>query len=150
MPGLLDAIRESCPEAFWARGVKLAREGAVHGVSVDKGEVKLRVLIPGAPRAFGVTLSPKLESWECDCVGDHEVCTHVAAAVIAWSEASKRGEALPTIGKGTSGGPGRALHKLKQHARADAREGAPPPAAARRERGRHCASSSPGRRARGR
>jgi len=108
MAGVLEAVRESCPEGLWARGVTLARDGAVHGLSADADEIKLRVLIPGAPRTFGVSLFPKAAAWECDCDSPHDACAHAAAAVIAWSEANKRGAPLPTVGRGTGGGPGRA------------------------------------------
>ena len=81
MAGVLEAVRESCPEGLWARGVTLARDGAVHGLSADADEIKLRVLIPGAPRTFGVSLFPKAAAWECDCDSPHDACAHAAAAV---------------------------------------------------------------------
>ena len=94
---LMDDIREACAAGYWARGVKLARSGAVVAVSSDDDEVVLQVVVPRAPVAFTVHLWPDDDDWDCDCPSNHDACAHVAAAVITWNQARKTGEPIPTL-----------------------------------------------------
>lgn len=91
---LFSAVREAAGEAMWGAAVKLARTGAVVGVSDDGEEVQLRVKAPGKPVPHEVFLWPDDVDWGCDC-GRNEVCVHVVAAAIALQRSRTEGEDLP-------------------------------------------------------
>jgi superfamily II DNA or RNA helicase len=94
---LQEAVREACPRGLWSQGVKLARDGAVSQESATAAEVVLRVRASGKPIAPTVVLYPKDGEWECDCRSKFDACEHVAAAVIAVTQAATGagGPALP-------------------------------------------------------
>ena len=94
---LLDTMRDEAASNFWSRGVKLARSGRVFQEKASRDEVLLRVQIHGVAVPFTVHLWPVDDDWSCDCGVDADVCTHAAAGVIAWSQASSGGDALPGL-----------------------------------------------------
>jgi superfamily II DNA or RNA helicase len=97
---MLDHVRNTCTPGYWAQGVKLARKGVVFEGEPDPDDedaVVLRVSVPRAPVPLTVYLWPEDKDWSCDCPGDLEVCAHVAAAVIAWSQAKKSPKPEPTV-----------------------------------------------------
>ena len=114
---ILDAIRTECQAVAWSSGVRLARNGDVIAVSDDAEEVVLRVLPEGAPRSFTVHLWPDDPDWACDCPVDADGCAHVAAAVIAWTQASRKGAELPTVAPRRTPQPGRLGYRLERHPR---------------------------------
>ena len=91
MQSLFDAVRDVCPRGLWAKGVKLARDGAVTRDSADPVEVVLRVRAPELPVAATVVLYPADREWDCDCPSRVDACAHVAAAVIAANTAAQSG-----------------------------------------------------------
>lgn len=95
MDSLFKAARKACPSALWARGVQLARDGAVTGERVDGEDVELRVGTGHGPMTHLVCLFPEDDDWSCECDTRFDACEHVAAAVIALREARKAGAALP-------------------------------------------------------
>jgi superfamily II DNA or RNA helicase len=94
MQAVFDAIRKVCLPGLWSQGVKLAREGAVSTGAAAGGEHTFRVRVPGHAIALTVTLYDEDPEWTCDCDGKVDPCAHVAAAIIAWSQAAERGESL--------------------------------------------------------
>jgi len=95
---LFSAVRQACAPRVWSRGVELARAGAVVGEHRDEDEVVLRVAVTGSPIAPAVTLWLDDSEWECECESRRESCFHVAAAVIAFKQATNAGEELPGPG----------------------------------------------------
>lgn len=94
MRELLDAVREAVDARVWGAAVRLAREGAVRGVSDDGEEVCLHVKDRrGTPNE--VYLWPDDPDWGCDCQLPGDACVHVAAAVISLNKSRSAGEALP-------------------------------------------------------
>lgn len=95
--GLLEGVREATGTRVWAAAVKLARAGAVAGVSDDGDEVHLRVKQRGRATPYEVYLWPGDADWGCDCELPGPACVHVAAAVIAGRKAVSEGgsKALP-------------------------------------------------------
>jgi superfamily II DNA or RNA helicase len=87
LPKLAEIVRKNCPSAAWSQGVKLARGGGVAVESRDPEEIVLRVRTPGRPVAPTVVLYPGEREWDCDCGGRLRVCEHVAAGVIALTQA---------------------------------------------------------------
>ncbi len=79
---LYDAVRAAADERAWTAAVKLAREGAVEGLSDDGDEIHLRVKVVGRPISNEVYLWPNDEDWGCDC-SLPAPCVHVCAAAIA-------------------------------------------------------------------
>ena len=94
MQAVFEAIRKACLPGLWSQGVKLAREGAVSAGAATAEERTFRVRVPGHAIALTVTLYVDGPEWTCDCDGKMDPCAHVAAAIIAWSKAAERGEAL--------------------------------------------------------
>jgi superfamily II DNA or RNA helicase len=92
MQAVLEAIRKACLPGIWSQGVKLAREGAVSSMAATADELTFRVRAPGHAIALTVTLYVEGPEWTCDCEGKTDPCAHVAAAVIASSQAAERGE----------------------------------------------------------
>jgi hypothetical protein len=92
---LLQAVRAAAGDRAWGAAVKLARDGAVDGVSDDGEEVHLRVKAPGKLHLHEVYLWPDEPDWGCDCELPGDACVHVAAAAIALDQARRRGEGLP-------------------------------------------------------
>lgn len=84
---LLEAVRKTCLPGPWSQGVKLAREGAVFGKTEKNDSISVRVRAPGQTVAPTVTLYPGDNEWTCDCVSPTDPCVHVAAAVIALTQA---------------------------------------------------------------
>jgi superfamily II DNA or RNA helicase len=109
---MLVQVRDTASEAAWVRGVRLARQGAVHGLSSTHdpdGEVLLlQVNDPDGGSAHEVTLHTGDTDWGCTCPDGHDVCAHVVAAVIALTEVRKRqgGRALPKGGDRPAPPPG--------------------------------------------
>ncbi len=94
---LLATVREECPRGLWARGVKLAAQGAVSQQARSADEIVLRVDAPGLLVAPAVVLYPRDLEWDCDCNNPIDACEHVAAAVIAAAGAEQRGEPLRSL-----------------------------------------------------
>jgi superfamily II DNA or RNA helicase len=94
MSGLIDSVREAAGPRAWGAAVKLARDGAVRGVSDDGEEIHLQVK---GRRALPheVYLWPDDEDWGCDCELPGDACIHVAAAAIATSQSVQKGDSLP-------------------------------------------------------
>ncbi len=95
MDELLALIREEAGPQTWSRGVQLARADAVIGESATDDEVILSVRAPSGPKRFQVHLYPVDEDWSCSCASAAAACEHSCAAVIAWNQARKAGQALP-------------------------------------------------------
>ncbi len=95
---LFSAVFRASARPVWARGVELARAGAVVGEHRDEDEVILRVAVTGSPIAPAVTLWVDDGEWDCECESRREVCFHVVAAVIALKQAVEAGEELPGLG----------------------------------------------------
>ena len=92
---LLSAVREAAGPRAWGAGVKLARDGAVSGVSDDGEEVCLHVKARGRAVPHEVFLWPDEEDWGCDCELPGDACIHAVAAVISLQQTRNQGEALP-------------------------------------------------------
>jgi superfamily II DNA or RNA helicase len=89
---LLETVRKACLSGLWSQGVKLAREGSPLVESTGETEVVLRVRAPGQAVAPTVVLYPNDREWACDCDSKVDPCAHVAAAVIALTQAGARGQ----------------------------------------------------------
>lgn len=74
--------------------MRLARGGAVEGLSNDGEEIKLRVVAPGRALPREVYLWPDEGDHGCDC-GLEPPCVHVCAALIAVHGGLKAGSPLP-------------------------------------------------------
>ncbi len=96
MQSLFEAVRDACPRGLWAKGVKLARDGAVSKDSAADDELVLRVRAPELPVAATVVLYPLDDEWDCDCPSRVDACAHVAAAVIA----AQKPDELPSVRAG--------------------------------------------------
>ncbi len=94
LDALFEALRDDGGERMWGAAVRLARAGAVEGVSDDGDEILLRVKAPGKPVRHEVYLWPEDADWGCDC-GRDGACVHTCAAVIAVRQGLKTGGALP-------------------------------------------------------
>jgi superfamily II DNA or RNA helicase len=91
---LLGVIRKASLPGIWSQGVKLAQGDAVSSISETRDALTFRVRAPGHAIALTVTLYVEGPEWTCDCDGRTDPCAHVAAAIIAASKASERGESL--------------------------------------------------------
>jgi superfamily II DNA or RNA helicase len=107
---LLDAVRKACLPGPWSQGVKLAREGAVFGRTDKSDSISVRVRAPGQTVAPSVTLYPADKEWTCDCESPTVPCVHVAAAVIALTQAKEGGRELPQAEAG-----GRIRYRLRRN-----------------------------------
>jgi superfamily II DNA or RNA helicase len=96
LEALQSAVRRACTAQVWSQGVRLAREDAVTGESIDDSEAVLRVKAPGRAVAPTVVLYLEDREWECDCPNSEDTCAHVVAAVLSLVQARKDGQALPT------------------------------------------------------
>jgi superfamily II DNA or RNA helicase len=94
LDGLLDAVRTAAGDRVWGAAVKLARGGAVQGISDDGDEVHLTVKAAGKQVWHEVYLWPGEPDWGCDC-NLPQPCVHVAAATIALGQSRSKGESLP-------------------------------------------------------
>ncbi len=94
LQAVFEAIRKACLPGIWSLGVKLAREGAVTSAGGKGHERTFRVRATGHAIALTVTLYDEGPEWTCDCDGKTDPCAHVAAAIIASSQAAERGESL--------------------------------------------------------
>ena len=110
LQGLLEAVRKACLPGPWSQGVKLARGEAVFGRKDGADTVTVRVRAPGATVAPTVSLFPTDEEWGCDCDAPTDPCAHVAAAVIALTQADDGGAALPAAEPGA-----RLRYRLKKN-----------------------------------
>jgi len=104
MDSLLAAIRKACAPGTWSRGVELARSGAVVQVSRTAREVELRVVTKGGMIAPVITLFLDDDEWSCECSSPEDVCSHAAAAAIAFSQAEQTGKPLTCAEAPTAGG----------------------------------------------
>src|ERR1700722_18274407 len=113
MQTLLEAIRKACLPGVWSQGVKLAREAAVTAgaANANADELTFRVRAPGHAIALTVTLYVEGPEWTCDCDGKVDPCSHVAAAIIAYTQAAERGESMPT---GPAARPARLVYRLSR------------------------------------
>lgn len=94
LQAVFEAIRKACLPGIWSQGVKLARDGAVTSAGGTEHERTFRVRATGHALALTVTLYDEGPEWTCDCDGKTDPCAHVAAAIIASSQAAERGESL--------------------------------------------------------
>ncbi len=92
---LFDSARRAAGTRAWGAAVKLARQGAVQGVSDDGEEVRLRVKSRGRALPHEVYLWPGDPDWGCDCELPGDACIHVCAAVISLQQGRTAGEDLP-------------------------------------------------------
>ncbi len=63
---LLQRARQAVPDRVWGEAVKLARRGAVHGISDDGEEIHLRVKMRGHAVPLDVWIWPGDDDFECD------------------------------------------------------------------------------------
>src|SRR4051812_21044808 len=91
---LLETVRKACLPGLWSQGVKLARESAPLVESTSETEIVVRVRAPGHAVAPTVVLYPNDGEWACDCDGKVDPCAHVAAAVIAMTQARQHGNEI--------------------------------------------------------
>ncbi len=98
---LFAAVRVAAGPRAWDAAVKLARDGAVVGVSDDGDEVVLLVKALGRATPYEVHLWPDEPDWGCECELPGEACVHVSAAVIALQTLRQNGlaGALPEPAK---------------------------------------------------
>jgi superfamily II DNA or RNA helicase len=89
--------------------VELARAGAVIGESDDGTEIVLRVSTKGGLVCPQVVLFPEDEDWTCECNAPGDACAHVAASIIALSQARREGQKLPG---GGAQAPGHIAYRL--------------------------------------
>ncbi|HLL55920.1 MAG TPA: SNF2-related protein, partial [Myxococcaceae bacterium] len=87
---LLEAVRKEARPGIWTNGVNLSRAGAVVLQAQNGDELELRVRAPGRSVPVTVILTPKYESWECDCPSKVDPCEHVVAAAISIQQAEKQ------------------------------------------------------------
>jgi superfamily II DNA or RNA helicase len=97
---LLAAIRRAGISGAWSAGIKLAREGAIVGRSERDDLVVVHVRPRGEAAALVVRLFVADGKWRCDCGGPSDPCPHVAAAIIALTQAKEQGRALPAAEQG--------------------------------------------------
>ena len=102
LKALLNTIREACSSQAWSQGVLLARHGAVVGEEQDDDEIILRVSRDDSPMCFDISLWPEFEDWSCNCPSTEDACKHVAAAIIALSQAKLKNRELPTSNRHNS------------------------------------------------
>ncbi len=93
---LFEAIKKGCLPGPWSLGTKLAQNGAVSGEETKSDSIIVRVKTAGQGIAPTVTLFPTDLEWSCDCEGAVDPCSHVAAAIIALSQAASKGVAIAT------------------------------------------------------
>jgi len=86
---LSQAIRKAAGAQAWSQGAVLARDGAVVCESASDVEVVCKVTPPTQAVAIEVVLYPEDEEWECSCPAKQRACSHVAAAVIAMTQAAQ-------------------------------------------------------------
>lgn len=98
---IFDAVRRATRDDIWSRGVQLARENRVLGISEADDEYVLSVVPQGRARPATVHLWPEDSDWSCDCAATLRPCIHIAAAAIALRTATETGDGLPSTG--TSG-----------------------------------------------
>ncbi len=91
---LLEAIRKACLPGPWSQGTKLAQGGAVFGEATTPEAITVRVRTAAKGVAPTVTLYPVDKEWSCDCEAAVDPCAHVAAAIVALSQAQAAGHAL--------------------------------------------------------
>jgi superfamily II DNA or RNA helicase len=99
---IFEAVRGATRDDIWSRGVQLARDERVLGVSEEQDEFVLSVVPQGRARPATVHLWPGDSDWSCDCAATLRPCLHIAAAAIALRRATESGTGLP-IGGGPSG-----------------------------------------------
>jgi len=98
---IFDAVRTATRDDIWSRGVQLAREDRVLGVSESEDEYILSVIPKGRARPATVHLWPEDSDWSCDCPATLRPCLHIVAAAIVLRQSHEAGTSLPTTG--TSG-----------------------------------------------
>ena len=98
---IFDAVRAAARDDIWSRGVQLAREDRVLGVSESEDEYILSVIPKGRARPATVHLWPEDSDWSCDCPATLRPCLHIVAAAIVLRQSHEAGTGLPTTG--TSG-----------------------------------------------
>lgn len=98
---IFDAVRDAARDDIWSRGVQLAREDRVLGISESEDEYILSVVPKGRARPATVHLWPDDSDWSCDCPATLRPCLHIVASAIALRQSCESGTGLPTTG--TSG-----------------------------------------------
>lgn len=85
MHELFQNIRRRCSHANWSRASQLVRKGAVEPLRSDDSVAEYAVRARGGRDTANATLFFTEGDWSCECPSSEEVCTHVAAASIAWN-----------------------------------------------------------------
>ncbi len=97
-PKFYEMIQKACLPGIWSKGIAIARTDSIledsRSTSGD-AEITLRVRSPDHPVSRKVTLWPEDHDWYCDCEDRNDVCSHVAASVIAL----KSGKLAPASAK---------------------------------------------------
>lgn len=93
---IFDAVRKAARDDIWSRGVQLAREERVLGVSEAEDEYVLSVVPQGRARPATVHLWPEDGDWSCDCPATLRPCLHIVAAAIVLRRSQEAGVGLPT------------------------------------------------------
>jgi superfamily II DNA or RNA helicase len=88
---------------LWAKGVKLAREGAVMGEERTEDTWAFRVRQPSRPVAPTANLYPDDGDWDCDCGGRFDPCEHIAACIVAVAKSPAAADALFEAGESNGG-----------------------------------------------
>ena len=71
---IFDAVRRATRDDIWSRGVQLARENRVLGVSESDDEYVLSVVPQGRARPATVHLWPEDSDWSCNCAATLRPC----------------------------------------------------------------------------
>jgi superfamily II DNA or RNA helicase len=91
---LFDLVHGECAPGVWLRALTQARAGQLTGKRAQDGSLELRMATKGGMIAPLVTLHAEEGEWSCECPSNEPVCQHVAAAVIALSDAAREGRDL--------------------------------------------------------
>jgi len=110
---VFSAIRDATSPEMWSRGVEIARGGRVALDVEGEDEVILRVQMNQETPPFTVHLWMEDLDWACDCPSTRNVCPHIAAASIAWTQAKKTGRGL----SGTASKMGHVGYRFMTHER---------------------------------
>lgn len=111
MESFLKAVRSAASAQVWSQGVRLVRDDAVTGESIDATEAVLRVKMPGRAVAPTVVLYLQDEEWECDCPTSNDTCSHVVAAALSLSRSREGGTNNMPVSQASGG---RVLYRFRR------------------------------------
>jgi superfamily II DNA or RNA helicase len=97
---LAQIIKRKCNVLAWREGETLAK-GALLSKQ-DEDEVVLVVPAPHFEVAPNVSLCPGSSEWSCDCGGELDPCSHVAAAIIAVTAERPAASQMPTLAESSA------------------------------------------------